>query len=393
MTRSLLALIVVLASLLVFGCVEEGEPTPCEQASDKIEACFGQPLGECTDQLAEVINGSDCDALSADASIDAKADGSFFCPSWLWWLCGDDISVECDAAGSLRQYANYDAAGKLDYHWQWVQCTEYGRGDVPGLKTDTWDLLLNSASGVFTSGLSMDRAFTNSTDELDQGRVKLLHPYGTVAKVQLVRDEADKDCEASYTGVFAEDKIPALARLGWGAEPEGAGYIPGVGLKVFIEGSDSVNLHVIHSLEGNPDEPNFFGQTLGNVLDMPGGVVGALVRLMGLVVDEPLHLRLDHLARTYTSGEMVSAEDQVVPYAITFVATAEAYDAYDVDADFREAFAKYEAGSTLYHVYLQAKPDACWGRWGSMETTSSFVASEWGDRKLYFKHATEGQGL
>ncbi len=369
----------------------------CEQAADKVQECFGTELTECDETLAQTIVSQSCEEIVNGAGSMAKAD----CPSWLSWLCGDLQRPTCPAAGSADDYEYYTSEQRLNYHWEWMGCTEYGKGDNPEYATRFSSLLFDVIKGGVTSLFFLERSFTNSTDELDRGRVKMIHPYGTAAKVELVAAPFDRACPSDYTGMFTEESVTGLARLGWAASPKLLnGYIPGMAIKFFVEGQDSVNLQLIHKLDAEPDVPNFFSNPLTNVLPEPQSpVTKGLVKIFSLVADEPLRLSLAHLAKVYSDGTRIDEAYAWAPYRIEFRPTDGAHDLYeselaaDASADFRDIFNRYPAGTTLYEVYAYEDEDSCASHIGSLETTSEFRAASWGDRNLQFQHATEGQGL
>jgi hypothetical protein len=407
MTRSLLiaSAVIISTSILASACTEEELPqdtsSACEDAAAHINECFGTELTGCTEDLAQQLLGQSCEEIAGSVEPARKADGGF-CPGWLWWLCGDTIESQfsCESAGSNAGYDTWPAAERMAYHWSWIQCTEYGVDGNPGAVSSGWRLLLNSAQGISTSILSLDRPFTNNTDMLDEGRVKMLHPFGVMAQVVLspVEPEEGAQCVTGYTGIFEDGPLEGLARLSWGADTA-AGYIPGIAIKFFIDGQSSVNVHLIHGLDPS-DEPNFFEVSLTNSLPDPRSTaIRALAAYFGLFADNPLHLRLDHLARTHTDGTLVPSEDHVAPYRLTFEPTAEAQFLYgealrdDPDVQLAEAFAQFEPGTALYEVNAQATEDGCSQHIGSLSVTTRFIAAAWGDQHLHFQHATEGQGL
>ncbi len=386
------------AALLVASACGAPDPSACDAANQRIRDCFGVDFEECDDASAKrILAAPSCDAITAAADVDGKKDGGY-CPRFLWWICGDDVEATCAAAGDGSRYASMTNSEKLDYHWQWGLCTEYG---APGNEdmAKGWQLLKDAAVGIGSSLLRLERAFTNSTDELDRGRKKLLHPYGSLVQVRFDRAPTDDSCHTEYTGLWSADSLVALARLGWGQDPKALGYVPGVALKFFIAGRSSVNLHLIPSLQGGED-PNYFAQAPTNVLPSPmAGAIKALVKYFKLFADQPLRLQLDHVAKVYADGTTLAASDAVAPYQIVLEPTAQARQLYQAEldlqpgVDFRVALEAIPSGTPLYDVLVTASATGCKERLGRLTTSSEFRASQWGDEKLYFQHAKEGQGL
>lgn len=398
--RPSLVLTLIFAACAVPSDEVDDTGTACQELSARLEECFGTPVTDCSSELLAVARGRSCEQLAALADPAPKADGSIFCPKWMWWKCAGDMSVACPEAPPASAYKTLSATEQLEYHWAWMSCSEYEPADRPPLGDSFWKLLVNSTKGFLSSALSMERSFTNSTDELDRGRVKVLHPYGSAVQLAF-KANSDGKCDEEYSGLFAEQSFTALARLGWGADPRVAGHIPGIALKVFVEGSPSVNFHLVHSLEGD-DTWNFFEKTLSNAIRRPNGPLGPVVDAMGLLVDDPLRMHLEHAASITLDGDAVPGSIVEAPKKLELVPTQAAWDAYAAGADeegdgtpdheFREAFDAIPQGTPLFNVYATSF-DGCRSRLGTFRTTSRFIASEWGDERLQFQHATEGQGL
>lgn len=382
-----------LLALLLVSCATAESPDNlssssqalCEQAAAHVDECFGTGLDECNADVAARLLASSCEEILDSLDPTAKADG--FCPSFLWWLCGEPSVAQCPSDVPAWEYEPLTSAEKMAFHWERVECTEYT--DIPALTRSTWTTLSNGLRAVATSMFRLGRAFTNETDFLDYGRRKMLHPYGSVAQVEWVAWDGPATC-GDYTGLFAEDQLAGLARLGWGADPGSAGYIPGMALKFFIEGGESVNLHVIHSLDGDPDAPNFFSKTLSNVIPQPSGsVLSGFIRLASYIVDNPLELSVADMAAWTSNGDRVV--DALAPSVLVFEPTQTAYDWFTPGIDFRIAFSVFPAGTHLYDVV--AVEGDCRQNLGSLYTTTAMIPSEWGDNRLHFQHQQGNQGL
>ncbi|MFT5432723.1 MAG: hypothetical protein ACI9OJ_003425 [Myxococcota bacterium] len=203
---------------------------------------------------------------------------------------------------------------------------------------------------------------------------------------------------AGFSGILGQGSITGIARLGWGAPPL-AGYIPGMGLKFFVDGRSSLNLHLIHELDPSK-EANFFAVPLGHNLPTPrNSAIAALAFYFGLFVDNPLYLRVDHIGRVNQAGEETDEDQRNVPYQLIFspsdAISARYADSLATDprADFRDIFSTFDVGTVLYEVHAQAEKDGCTARIGTLRCTSRFITSAWGDERLHFQHATDGQGL
>ena len=108
-------------------------------------------------------------------------------------------------------------------------------------------------------------AFNHTSDELPEGRKRLIHEFGSVAKVKWIPSD-----HSPFTGLFSTGGLGlirvSLATLG---DP----YIPGLALKILIDGAPSVNFHVMYSLDGQGSNRNFFFNTFSNVIPSPTGIL------------------------------------------------------------------------------------------------------------------------
>lgn len=410
------------ASLLsILAACTASEATPCERAAEHVNACFGVELDQCDDRLASDLLSMSCEQIAMNASPDTKADGSVFCPAFLWWLCGTqepEVSeTSCPGAPDASEYEYLSAAERLDYHWQWVQCTEYGQNGVGERPTELWDRAVDQFQAL-RAAFGLGEVFDVTTDERED-RSKLFHPYGNVAVAEIVAADPDESCHVPYTGLFGQENfdahvnaegertLPVLARLSWGAAPGTPGfyYIPGVALKFFVDGGDSVNVHLISDLNGDPSEPNFFGQSISNVLPRGDGVFGFVANQLCMFADNPNHLRLDHTARVMSDGTEVPIATALAPHQLVFEPTDAIYAFYqehgesddpgpggkDGYRDMRLTVGEIPAGTVLYEIYAYGDPYACREHLGSLRTTTPLVSSQWGDYRLFFQHSREAQ--
>lgn len=224
--------------------------------------------------------------------------------------------------------------------------------------------------------------FTRDSDVMPFGRRKMIHSFGSVAPVEFIGDPTSR-----FTGLFRENKVPGLARISLAAPPLVAGNIPGMGLKLFVDGKPSANIIVMNSVNGQGANTNPFAKSFSNIIPSPEGVLltlGAL-RFMGAVKD-PTELSLKQVAQFEKSGAEVASP--VTPYQVVFVPTkiAAISVAEHSKKDFRQDLAMIQAGTPLYDVYAKASPGSPLEKVGSLKTTGPFVASEFGDAHLFFQH-------
>ena len=94
---------------------------------------------------------------------------------------------------------------------------------------------------------------------------------------------------------------------------------------------------------------------------------------------------LDHLADVTNDGTLV--ERSCAPELVYLYGADEVHNDPASTEDFRLLLAEIPTGSLLYRMYGKATRSAKQVYIGSVTTESAFVASEFGDRILAFRHA------
>lgn len=258
-------------------------------------------------------------------------------------------------ASSLpRNYEFLSASAKADLLWQRVL-----EGRYPGALPQQWPGAFEIAAALNPTQL-FGRPFSRVSDENPYPQRKSVHTYGAVARVEFVAEPT-----SGATGLL--QGAQGLARLSSGADPAD-GLIPGMALKLLVDGQPSVNLHVMHSLTPQ-DTPQFFEMPFVNTVHIPllGNFTLSLGRLLVLTQKGA------RVARPTSARE------------IFFYPTEEAQQAFSTVGDFRVALQNLPA-LTLYKVYLRDERDLGLYFVGRLNLTSSFVASRYGDETLFFKH-------
>ncbi|MBX3198329.1 MAG: hypothetical protein KF894_09385 [Labilithrix sp.] len=241
--------------------------------------------------------------------------------------------------------------------------------------------------------LSLRPTFHHASDEAPEGRRKIFHPFGVAGTAEFVADYTDVPAagassrRAPYTGLLANggEAIPLILRLAPGG---GGKMIPGASVKFLIDGKPARNFVAIHDFSGLPDDDwNYFSQDLGHIYPEVPWVVK---KYFQTVTANPSHLPITHLGDIARSGAEISPAEQSTPYEIVLRPTAAVATRFpNTDQhDFRFDLTQIEPGTAVYDVMARAtKDDATFERLGSIRTTSRLIASEGGDRQLYFKHS------
>jgi hypothetical protein len=273
-------------------------------------------------------------------------------------------------------YESKTAAEKLGLLWDAVCSDPYGDDDLPTKVPVLERRKLLSVEHLRGS-------FDHVSDELPAGRTKLIHRYGSCAKVTLRWTE-----EHPFTGVFATGGR-ALLRFS-----DGAGVGPvflGAALKFFLDGRDSLNTFASPQQLGKP--PRGFLSTIlaNNIPDAPDPASKLLAsrfektaKTLGGTRLHFNYLPLHHLAGTNLDGTEVA--DPSVPDRMELHATDEALDVVGKKGDFRRRLASLGAGLVLYRVHLSPAIDQPATPVGELVLDSSFVASRYGDERLFFRH-------
>ena len=168
----------------------------------------------------------------------------------------------------------------------------------------------------------------------------------------------------------------------------GPNLIPGASVKFLIDGQPSRNFVAIHDFGGLPDNNwNYFSQDIGHIYpDVPW----IIKTYFQTVTNDPSHLPITHLGEMTATGVEVGRGAQSTPYEIVLRPNREVATRFpNTDQhDFRLDLTRITPGTAVYDVMARAKAsDTTFERLGTIRTKSALIASEGGDKQLYFKHA------
>jgi hypothetical protein len=300
--------------------------------------------------------------------------------------------------GQSLGYADLTAGEKRDYLFEaGIRATAYSGAPGRSLPDIHFGLVefADSAAESYAHQL-LRETITRVGDELDPPKRKLFHTFGATAKVRF-----EPLADTPYSGIFGETAL-GLLRISYAGPVVGVGIVPGLGLKVLVDGDHpSENLVAMRMLDPQWT-PSVFHNAFTNILPSPGlvNVVMHTVqeRFESVVADgRGLHQPVDNFARVHTSGLPVEGEPRA-PYRLILVPTDTVRRASDPRLDFREDLARNVAvGTTIYTVLGldEAEDDGSSDvdeliprarRIGALRTDSEFIASAYGDYRLFFKH-------
>ena len=241
------------------------------------------------------------------------------------------------------------------------------------------------------------KALTTDGDELEEGRHKLIHAFGTEARLRLVINPKAKN---GYTGIFSGGAECVIGRFSLAGKPAANTSIPALALKIFIGGNQSsVNLLLMNSVDEQAGH-NFFERSFSNILPPPVALSKRLLasgfersaEKFGAKDPNPGRLSLEHLAKIQLSGKQVP--NPRAPYQLIFKPTAQAHSIMQdagANDDFRLALDRLEVGQAVYDIYTlsEGEPSESAMLLGQLILVAPLVSSRYGDEKLYFQHNME----
>ncbi|MDP2658285.1 MAG: hypothetical protein Q8O78_07720, partial [Candidatus Deferrimicrobium sp.] len=306
--------------------------------------------------------------------------------------------------GQRLAYGDLTGREKRDYLFDaGIRATAYAN-EPGGSRPDVRQGLLQFTASALNSIAHhlLVETVTRSSDELETPKPKLFHSYGTTAKIVFTPGPG-----TPYTGIFGEQAW-GLARFSYAGPVVGIGVVPGLGLKFPVDGDrPSENVVVMRMLDPQ-SQHSVFENAFTNILPVPrftNLVMRAVKARFETVVVEGrgLHQPVENLARVHPSGLPVDGALRA-PYRVIFVPTEAARRASNPALDFRDDLAQsIPSGTTIYEVLAldEAREAALLKtgaadldeliphaeRIGTVTTESEFIASKYGDYRLFFKHS------
>jgi hypothetical protein len=245
---------------------------------------------------------------------------------------------------------------------------------LPPLRGNSFSDVLRKLKGLF----NLKPTFDHAGDESPQGRVKILHANGSVAKMAFIATT-----EHPFTGFYHTGGI-GLIRLSLATYPEDNNYIPGMAIKFLVSRNPSLNVHAMNSLEGQQKNWNYFAKDFSNKIDHPTGWVLKAIEIIFEWVRKPANdLPLWHLASWNSEGRI--PEVPIVPEQIYFRPTSlvKLLISEESREDFRTSLLRVPYGP-LYEVYGTYKNTEY--HIGTLMLESALLASNYGDNNLFFQH-------
>ena len=314
-----------------------------------------------------------------------------------------------------RRYSELSAREKRDYLFEeGVRPTAYQNyegEERPSAVLGMTQFAKSAFKALQSDALS--KSLTFASDEFLQPRQKLIHTYGSAAKVVF-----EPDPSTPYSGIFS-DRAPGLARFSYAGPVLAVGVVPALALKLPIDGEHhSENMFLMNRLDRQQPFWYFFSKhthnsvfqnRFSNIIPTPR-VTNVVIRTINdrfkTVVQDGTVLRqpVEGVASIHTNENPVPDGEVKAPYRLIFAPTKQAVEASDPKIDFRDDLARnIKAGTAIYEVYGLTESEEkelnragtskldgllkSAKRIGSLTTESEFIASKWGDYRLFFQHS------
>lgn len=272
-----------------------------------------------------------------------------------------------------ENYQSLPADHKQVILWQQIESSHEEQALPELVQNDFWRIL-QVIKGLF----SLKPSFDHVSDEIPEGRVKILHANGSVAKIRLTPASGHP-----FTGLYQTGAI-GLARLSLATTPDDNSFIPGMAVKFLLPSHPSLNLHVMNALEGQGSNWNFFAKTFSNKIEHPKSyMLKAIEKIFEWTKDPANELNIESLAQWNEQGEPV--DEPIAPDVLFFKPGEAVQHLIDENdrQDFRISLARIPYGPVyeLYGSYQGVKYHI-----GTLSLESELLASNYGDQVLFFQH-------
>jgi hypothetical protein len=315
-----------------------------------------------------------------------------------------DREITSFRGGQTLRYRDLVAREKRDYLFdEGIRATAYSNDPDEGMPDIHHGIIQFTESALSSIAHHLlSESLTRTGDELETPKPKLFHTYGTTAMIRFTPEP-----DTPYTGIFQETAY-GVARFSYAGPVLGVGIVPGLGLKFLIDGDHPSENAVVMRMLDPQAHHSVFENAFTNILPVPRltNLVMRVVktRFETVVIEgQGLHHPMHNLARVHATGTPVGGELRA-PYRVIFVPTEEARRVSDPQRDFRDDLAQnLPSGATIYEILAldESQETALRAqgignlealiphgqRIGTITTESEFVASKYGDYRLFFKHS------
>lgn len=283
-------------------------------------------------------------------------------------------------------YQTLPAADKSELLFAKILGSKYVNNQLPEWNTGVGYIFQVLQTGV----LSLAPAFTcnvNNSDILPVNRVRGIHNLGVVGSAQWKM--LDNVMLNNFTGLLAKGSTaPVIIRLSLATPPATNGLVPGIGVKLLIDGRPSVNTVANFDLDGQGDNKNFFLNPFRTTLPAPTQLAKKILAMRFEQIESPaLSLPVRDLARFTPQGSVI--ENPVYPFMLEFRPDPRVANLISSDSAKEtriELVEKLSAGPFLHVYAASGLDDANAFKIGELSLQSNVWASSFGDERLCFKH-------
>lgn len=299
----------------------------------------------------------------------------------------DDSKAGSQNENSLPpDYPRWNAKQKQEFLWnERILKSRYEH--LPALKKI-------DVMGLFLTALRAKMDY--ESDEAPSNWKKAIHAHASVAKIQFV-----PTTPTSFTGLFQGTDY-GLLRLSLTGDPSDRGFAPGLAIKWLVDGKLSEDFSALVSLTGQGNNYNFFANEFSNIVPVVNQIGPRLINLIFMrVTKHPTKLSLQGLGEIDQQGRRVASARY--PTQVFLVPSQTVQFTESPGRDFRNDLATIAPGTVLFSVYgtdsqqtgttetQQSENRLNAQLIGHLKTTSEFVASSYGDSRLFFRHQRFGK--
>ncbi|OWA51702.1 hypothetical protein BV898_16175 [Hypsibius exemplaris] len=293
---------------------------------------------------------------------------------------------------NLRVYLGLTASQKQDVQWNLIQNSLHDWHNLPTKFPNLEDPMGYDMHALFTPEY-LKVSFEYEGDQMPGKRNRaLFSPKAVVGKIKY---NVVGNSKWGYTGFFKNGGI-GIMRLALDGLSIPA-FIPTGVFKIYLDGARSINFNLVRNVEGQKSNKNFFQNSFSNVIDrspvddknVEAAFNATINALSGGPLDRPLNgftLGLYEQASVNADGSKVRG-----PIVAPFEGRCKPNPLLRINPsstnDFRvDIHNVVKPGMVLYTYWARRTPDSTVEEQiGEIVATSEFVASEYGDQKLFFR--------
>lgn len=248
--------------------------------------------------------------------------------------------------------------------------------------------------GLFLTALRAKMDY--ESDEAPSNWKKAIHAHASVATIQFVPTNPNP-----FTGLLQGADYGFL-RLSLTGDPIDRGFAPGLAIKWLVDGNPSEDFSALVSLTGQGNNYNFFANEFSNIVPVVNQIGPKLINLIfRRVTQYPTKLSLQGLGEIDQQGHRIASARY--PTQVFLVPEQTVQFSKSPGQDFRNDLATISPETILFSVYgtdsqqtgtteaQQTKNRSNAQLIGHIKTTSDFVASSYGDSRLFFRHQRFGK--